>query len=130
MYHLIAELSWFIRQFCISNPFELMTKTPCVDVCGMQIPVGTEILNMIASGVLPYFTFAVVGLYYKKGSCPPLGSFLFLVFYLIHNEILEVMCKVNFETSKMIWIISIFVFIHIAILCVKNKIELEWKLIR
>ena len=122
MYHLIANFSWFIRQFYVGNPFEALTKTVYVSLYGVQIPLGPEILNMIAGVILPYFTFFMVGLYYEKGSCPPLGSFLFLTFYLIHNEIVEVMCKVNFEKYYIIGIITIFLFVHIVIINVKNKV--------
>ena len=125
MYHLIANFSLFIRQFYLGNPFEALTKTVYVSLYGVQIPLGPEILNMIAGVILPYFTFFMVSLYYEKGSCPPLGSFLFLIFYLIHNEIVELMCRVNFDKCYMIGIIASFLFAHIIIINVKNKLTMR-----
>ena len=59
MYNLIASFSWLIRQVYVNNPFEALTKPVYVSLYGVQIPLGPEILNMIAGLILPYFTFSV-----------------------------------------------------------------------
>lgn len=64
MYKLIAVISIFIRQFCISNPFEVLGDGLVVKIGEAPMALPPEILNWIAEPFMHTVTFAVVGLYY------------------------------------------------------------------
>lgn len=74
MYRLIAWLSKLIRIFIIPNPFG-------------NLEYGL-LINIMAEPILHIITFGVVGLFYNTGSAPAFGSFLYLLFYIIHVGLL------------------------------------------
>ncbi|HOQ07379.1 MAG TPA: hypothetical protein PK127_01225 [Clostridiales bacterium] len=71
MYIIIATASTIIRQFLLPNPFS-------------SLPNG-GLYNLAASILLNPLTFFIDGLFYDRGSDPACGSFLYLVFYIIHT---------------------------------------------
>ena len=78
MYGLMAFVSTIVRQLCLPNPFE------CFGSSG-------EVINWIAGILIHPLAFGVVGLVYRSGDCPPLGSFLYLVAYAAITGILALM---------------------------------------
>ena len=82
MYKLIVAISILIRQFYLPNPFEALGDGLIVNIGETPMAFPPEILNWIAEPFMHVVTFAVVGLYYDRGSAPALGSFLYLLFYL------------------------------------------------
>ena len=64
----IAGISVILRALFMPNPFEMMSN-------GMSI-------NWIFSAILPFIVFGIVGLFYKKGSAPIVGSVAFLLVYI------------------------------------------------
>lgn len=72
MYKLISFLSFFYRQFILPNPLE-------------NLGFGVYLFfNSLFEYILYKFTFWTVSRFYESGSCPPLGSLLYLVFYYMH----------------------------------------------
>jgi hypothetical protein len=108
MYKLFKAISILIRQFYIPNPF-------------ITFEYGL-LLNIIAEPFLYLVTFAIVGLYYSRGSNSPLGSILYLTFYIVHVGILMIMGF--FQWNKLIIIILILVYIalHMVFMWLRNRI--------
>ena len=98
MGEIMVILSVIIRTFYLPNPFESLGTMGIV-------------YNLMLSSFLVPLTFIVVGMYYNRGSFPFLGSLLFLVFYVIHNELILVMSIFNFA----IWWIAIVIFAYIMV---------------
>lgn len=84
-----------IRQFCVPNPFE-----PRADAL---------FLNIIAEPIMHFITFSIVGLFYKRGSAPALGSFLYLFFYFIHTGLLILMGYFQWTKVAIIMIVVLYV---------------------
>ena len=78
MYGLVSIVSLLIRQFCLPNPFA------CCGDAGVAI-------NWIAGAVLVPICYLIVGLFYRKGSSPAWGSFLFFVTYALFTLVLWLM---------------------------------------
>lgn len=106
IYGLIAFVSTIIRQFCLPNPFE------CFGDIGL-------IYNWIASFAIHPIAFALVRLFYERGSCPALGSFLYLIMYAAITGILVVMSIFEFAW----WWIAIVLVVVVAILVGLNKLK-------
>lgn len=107
MYKIISLLSVFIRQFLLPNPFAAM-------------PNG-ELYNWIATALLFPITFFIVGFFYESGSAPELGSFLFLIFYLLHTGLIALCGVFNFNTIACIVIGVTYVGILIGVVIIKNR---------
>lgn len=107
IYRLIALISSIIRIVYIPNPFEMLEYG--------------YLINIVAEPILHSITFGIVGLYYRRGSYPSLGSILYLIFYCIHTGLLILMgC---FEWNKPIIgiIIIAYLGIHYLISRVKQR---------
>ena len=70
MYKLMAAISVLIRQFCIPNPFEALGDGGGVNIGEKSIVISPGVLNWVAEPFMHVVTFAVVGLYYDRGSAP------------------------------------------------------------
>lgn len=120
MYEIMMGLSFFIRQFCLSNPFELLGEGLQVTIDGNPILLHPEVLNGIASLFLPTITYLVVNFYYQKGSNPALGSFLYLAFFIVHNWLLKVMCGLGFTKLTVCIVVGLYIACHVAIHKIKE----------
>lgn len=109
MYKVIATSSILIRQFCIPNPFEALGDGLVVNLGQTPVLLAPVVLNWIAEPFMYAVTFAVVGLYYDRGSAPALGSFLYLLFYCIHTFLLWLMSLTGFATWAVVLIVAIYV---------------------
>lgn len=102
MYSLIASVSFLIRQFCFPNPFL------CFGNAGIMY-------NWIAGIAISPLAYACVGLFYKRGSFPALGSFLYLLAYACLTGILMLMSIFEFvwwwDTVIIIAILAVFVLV-------------------
>lgn len=107
MYKLIKLASVLVRQFLLPNPFA-------------ALPNG-ELYNGLATIILVPITFFIVGLFYKRGSAPAVGSFLFLVFYLIHTFILMLCGVFNFNEIACAAIIVIYIAMIIGGVVLKAR---------
>ena len=70
MYEIMKGISVIIRLFILPNPFE-------------EIENGFLINMFIAEPIIHGITFSLVGIVYKRGTAPAIGSFLYLVVYWI-----------------------------------------------
>ena len=109
MYKLISISSMLIRQFLLPNPFA-------------SLPNG-ELYNWLATFLLVPITYFIVGFFYERGTAPALGSFLFLVFYLIHTGILLLCSAFDFSTIACIVIGTIYFAALIGGVALKNKLS-------
>jgi len=96
-YQIMKGSSILIRQFCFPNPFN-----------GFQ---NAEGLNWIVGIALCPFTYLIVGIYYSSRSNPPLGSFLYLVFYSVHTGLIALAGVFHFSKISIIIIVMTYIFI-------------------
>lgn len=109
MYYVIYTISVIYRQFFMANPFEN---------AAIEVPFGPVFFNMIIGAALVPITYMVVGIFYKRRSSPAVGSMLFLMFYLVHNGLLVLMSKAEFN----IFIIGIILVVYMAFLTISKKV--------
>lgn len=112
MYNIVCLISVIVRQFFVANPFENAT---------IEVPFGPVFFNMITGAMLVPTTYMVVGIFYKRRSSPAVGSMLFLIFYLVHNGLLVLMTKAEFNKI----IIGIILVAYIAFLTISKKIVMR-----
>lgn len=108
MYGLVAIISTIVRQFYLPNPFE------CFGDIGLAY-------NWIASLAIHPIAFALVGLFYKRGSAPAVGSFLYLIMYATITGILVVMSIFEFTW----WWVALVITATIAVLASLRKLRGE-----
>lgn len=106
MYGLMATISLLVRQFCLPNPFE----------CFGDIAI---LYNWVAGIVLSPLSFALVGLVYRSGEAPALGSFLYLITYTLLTGILWVLGQFSFAW----WAIAAMAAVVIGIMVLFSKIR-------
>ncbi len=109
MYYLVHTVSVIIRQFFVSNPFEN---------AAIEVPFGPVFFNMIIGAALVLITYMVVGIFYKRRSSPAVGSMLFLLFYLVHNGLLVLMSKAEFNKI----LVGIILVAYMAVLTISKKV--------
>lgn len=64
MYKIMMVLSFLVRQFCLSNPFEALGDGLQITIDGNLIVLHPEVLNGIVSLFLLTITYLVVNFYY------------------------------------------------------------------
>ena len=121
LYEIMAVASGLIRQFCLSNPFEALGEGLQVTIEGNPIVLHPEVLNLIASLFLPTVTYLVVNFYYQKGSNPALGSFLYLVFFIVHNWLLKIMCGFGFTKLAVCIVGGVYILCHVGFNSIKQR---------
>lgn len=121
MYSFIAVISLFIRRYCLSNPFEVLAEGVIWKVGEIAILMTPKLLNDLASIVIPYVTYAVVGIYYERGSNAAVGSFLYLAFYCLHNELLRAMSVLGFEKWCVYGVLALYIGCHVLAFHIKER---------
>lgn len=111
LYRMLSVLFWFIRQFFMPNPFEVLGDGITVIIDEVPILLTPDVLNWIAGLGLPAFTFLVVGLYYESRSAPAAGSLLYMIFFCVHTGILYLMSL----AYPAIWLIVVIAVVYIGI---------------
>lgn len=122
MYKLIAAISILIRQFCIPNPFDALGDGLIVNIGETSILLPPGVLNWVTEPIMHMVTFAIVGLYYDRGSAPALGSFLYLLFYCLHTFLLWLMSLAGFSTWAVVVIVVLYIACHMSL----TKIRSAW----
>lgn len=122
MYKLIAAISILIRQFCIPNPFDALGDGLIVNIGETSILLPPGVLNWVAEPIMHMVTFAIVGLYYDRGSAPALGSFLYLLFYCVHTFLLWLMSLAGFSTWAVVVIVVLYIACHMSL----TKLRSAW----
>ena len=120
MYAVIATISLIIRQFIISNPFEVLGEGITLVLDNSEILITPEVLNWIVEPAIHAITFAVVGIHYEVESFPALGSILYLVFYWVHVWLIRLMALSGFSVGIVLLIAILYIAIHFALLQIKN----------
>ena len=111
MYKLFPIVSFIIRNFYLPNPFG-----------NFQNGV---VINLIIEPILQGFTFAIVSLFYEKGSAPAWGSFLYLFFYSLHTTLLILCSMFSFTRMAMTTIAVLYFGILIGLKVVGNKLSMN-----
>ena len=100
LYAIMAVTSIIVRQFYLPNPFECFGDT-------------AWLYNLIAEPIIHVVALALVGLIYRKGEFPALGSFLYLVAYAAITGILALMGVFSFAWW---WILAVVAMIVAVVL--------------
>lgn len=123
IYKIIKILSIIIRQFYVDNPLLILADTFTSPLGDVTISLVLDGLNLMLGGIISAITFIIVGLFYRAKSCPPLGSILYLVFYMINNWIVKICCKFYPSKHIMIFIIVCYFIVLFIIRILLNKIS-------
>ena len=115
MYKIMALISVVVRQFYLPNPFEALEEGLEITLNNNQFIMGPECLNLVTEPLIHIITFAVVGLYYERGSAPVLGSLMYLFFYCMHAFILWLMSLTSFTYWAVLFILVIYICFHVAL---------------
>ena len=118
----LSALFWFIRQFFIPNPFEVLGEGITVMIRGAPVLLTPDVLNWIAGGVIPAFTFFIVGLYYIKNSDPVAGSCMYMIFFCVHTGLLHLMALAYPAIWLIVLIFVVYIALHVAVLIRMNEI--------
>lgn len=122
MYKLIGAISTLVRQFYIPNPFDALGDGLIVNIGETSILLPPGVLNWVAEPIMHMVTFAIVGLYYDRGSAPALGSFLYLLFYCVHTFLLWLMSLAGFSTWAVVVIVVLYIACHMSL----TKLRSAW----
>ncbi len=123
LYRFIAMISILIRQFALPNPFEPLGEKFVISINSIDILLTPNIVNWIFEPILHIITFAVVGIYYKKGhNKPSVGSLLYLIFYILHVGLIYLMSCYKFLWIAVIIVLILYFALHIVINILKNKL--------
>lgn len=109
MYGLVSVFSLLIRQFYLPNPFE----------CFGDMAI---LYNWCSGIVLAPLSYALVGLIYRRGSAPVLGSLLYLLAYSGLTGILSVLGLFSFNRWAIAGMTLIIVLVIVLISKVRNTI--------
>lgn len=121
LYLALSGIFWVIRQFFMPNPFEVLGEGITVTMGEATILLSPDVLNWIAGFFLPAITFAIVGWYYSRGSCPAWGSFLYMFFFCLHTFILYLMSWGYPSILFIVFIAVVYIGLHVAINIFKNQ---------
>ena len=123
LYLALSGIFWFIRQFFMPNPFEVLGEGIAITVLGSSLVLTPEILNWIAGLFLPSITFVIVGLYYSRGSCPVWGSLLYMFFFCLHTFILYLMSWAYPYILIIVLIAVVYIALHVGIGILRSNIN-------
>lgn len=104
----------------MDNPLLILADTFTSPLGDITISLVLDGLNLMLGGIISAITFIIVGLFYRAKSCPPLGSILYLVFYMINNWIIKICC--SFYPSKYI-MLSIILCYSITLFIIRYLIN-------
>ena len=123
MYKLFLIVSILVRQFLLPNPFEALGEGLTITISGGSFLLIPDILNLIAEPILYGITYAVVGLYYDRGSNAALGSFLYLMFYCIHTFLLWLMSLAGFAVWAVVLVLVGYILCHVGFAVLRERVE-------
>ena len=95
VYRLFALISVIIRNLYLPNPF-------------VDLQYGVYI-NYLMEPLLYAFTFSVVGVFYRRGELPVLGSVLYLLFYILHIGLLQLWNYIGISTASGVIILTVYI---------------------
>ena len=110
LYLLIAATLAFARQYYLPNPFECLGDK-------------AALINLIAEPFIHALAFLLVGLIYRRGEAPILGSILYFITYAILVGILCLMGIFSFAWWWVLLIISIPIIITVVLCMAKARYD-------
>ena len=108
-YVIMSTISIVIRQFVLPNPFECFGASQSI------------VINWIVEPIMHILVLAIVGLFYRRGSFPAWGSFLYLLMYSIITGILHIMGIFAFAWWWIIIVIVAIVALTVGIVWLRRK---------
>ena len=99
----------FIRQYMLPNPFEGYPNA--------------DLYNYATGFALYPVTYIIVGLFYRKGSSPLLGSFLYLLFYLVHTGLIAFAGVFSFSKLAIHVIVGLYIAILLGVKSLQYRIK-------
>ena len=110
LYGVFLVISTLVRQFVLPNPFECFGDKAII-------------INLIAEPIIHAVAFALVGLVYRKGSNPGLGSFLYLLTYALIVGVLWIHGIFKFAWWWILILTTVFIVLVIGIRWLFNKLS-------
>lgn len=114
MYNIISTSSLIIRQLFLPNPFENLSQYYTIVIFGVDYALFPVLINLIVEPILFIITRFIVRIYYEPRSNPPLGSFLYLLFYMIHVGLIFLAGLFGFTAWAFIIIVVFYIASHIG----------------
>lgn len=111
MYAIISLFSYYTREFILPNPFEVIISDQILALIFSCI-IGESIIHILA--------FNMCGMFYTKGSCRPLGSFIYFIFYIIN---IGVIIGIGTLIKNITWFCIIYMLTIIGIYVILNKLK-------
>ena len=102
LYGVVAAVSVIVRQFYLPNPFECFGN-------------WALIINLVVEPIIHIVARLLVGTVYRSGSCPALGSFLYLVAYAAITGILALMGIFSFAWWWVLIIVTVMIGIGLLL---------------
>lgn len=122
MYIIIAIISVVVRMFVLPNPFDPLGDVVNITLFNVTLSLTPTILNWIAEPFLHCLAFSVTGIYYSRGSQDAgVGSFLYLLFYVIHTGLLMLMSVAHFAWWVVVPLIVLYLLGHIGVNAIMNS---------
>lgn len=112
MYKIISALNGFIREEMIPNPFEFISDNQLIVMLFTYL-IGGTILHIIS--------FSMVGVFYRRGQAPVLGSLGYMFFYCIN---VQVLIKLNLWLQNINLIMYIYIIFVIVMFFILYKIKI------
>lgn len=90
MYKLVSSISAILRAFIFPNPFTRIFELYLEGTVLSSIAsILSELFNLVIGGAILYIIcYSLVGIIYKRGEAPTLGSILYAIFMLINSKLL------------------------------------------
>lgn len=111
MYQVIKSINSIIRDEIIPNPFDFISDNPVIVMLFTYIIGGT---------VIHFISYNMVGIVYKKGQAPIIGSILYLFIYALNVWLI---IKINKICLSSITTISVYLILVIIIFLGSNRIK-------
>lgn len=110
LYALVSVISIVVRQFLLPNPFECFGDS-------------AWLINIIVEPIIQVVSYLLVGLVYRAGSNPALGSFLFLLTYAALTGLLWLFGLKSFAWWWIVFLVLGFLTIVILIRVLIGRIS-------
>jgi hypothetical protein len=113
MYTIINILSALVRQFVLPNPYKNIFDDIFIAM----------LFNILAGGtILHLISFSMVGIFYKRGECPAVGSAMYLLCYIVNTIIVTIAgILTNNLHTLVIVLLFLYLIIYIVLIVIKNK---------
>lgn len=120
-YTIVAAISEWVREYKFSSPGDIFTGE-LMDMkwgpSSLQTVVAIALVAPIISSVVHKLTYNTVGIFYRKGSAPAIGSLLYLFLLWINNYVIEnILCSLGVP-----WLLVFIVAGYLAVLVLACKV--------